>query len=70
MAFAGFDVPLQMDIPAEKMILGVQGIDAARRDRLIKVNPVHTTSTTFSRVIELSCKDVIFLYKEKGSTYL
>jgi CCR4-NOT complex subunit CAF16 len=36
-AFAGFDVPLQMDIPAEKMIFGVQGIDAERRDRLIKV---------------------------------
>lgn len=37
MAFAGFDVPLQMDVPAEKMIMGVQGIDASRRERLIKV---------------------------------
>lgn len=36
-AFAGFDVPLQMDISAEKMIFGVQGIDPNRRDRLIKV---------------------------------
>lgn len=36
-AFAGFDVPLQMDVPAEKMIMGVQGIDASRRERLIKV---------------------------------
>jgi hypothetical protein len=37
-AFAGFDVPLQMDVAAEKMIFGVQGIDATRRDRLIKVS--------------------------------
>lgn len=36
-AFAGFDVSLQMDVPAEKMIFGVQGIDASRRERLIKV---------------------------------
>lgn len=36
-AFAGFDVPLQMDLSAEKMIFGVQGIDPERRDRLIKV---------------------------------
>lgn len=36
-AFAGFDVPLQMDISAERMIFGVQGIDAERRSRLIKV---------------------------------
>ncbi len=38
MAFAGFDVPLQMDVAAEKMIFGVQGIDATRRDHLIKVS--------------------------------
>ena len=36
-AFAGFDVPLQMDISAEKMIYGVQGIDPKRRETLIKV---------------------------------
>ncbi|KAI5074579.1 hypothetical protein GOP47_0010540 [Adiantum capillus-veneris] len=36
-AFAGFDVPLQMDLSAEKMIFGVQGIDPDRRNRLIKV---------------------------------
>lgn len=36
-AFAGFDVPLQMDISAEKMIFGVQGIDPQRRAHLIKV---------------------------------
>ncbi|MCO5556291.1 hypothetical protein L7F22_009837 [Adiantum nelumboides] len=36
-AFAGFDVPLQMDLSAEKMIFGVQGIDADRRKRLINV---------------------------------
>lgn len=37
MAFAGFDVPLQMDVAAEKMIFGLQGIDPSRRERLIKV---------------------------------
>ncbi|KAL3620685.1 ABC transporter I member 20 [Castilleja foliolosa] len=36
-AFAGFEVPIQMDISAEKMIYGVAGIDPKRRDELIKV---------------------------------
>ncbi|KAI9154059.1 hypothetical protein LWI28_020414 [Acer negundo] len=36
-AFAGFDVPIQMDISAEKMIFGVAGIDPHRRAELIKV---------------------------------
>ncbi|BBN14360.1 CCR4-NOT complex subunit CAF16 [Marchantia polymorpha subsp. ruderalis] len=36
-AFAGFDVPLQMDIASEKMIFGVQGVDPERRAKLIKV---------------------------------
>ncbi|KAM7263251.1 hypothetical protein ACFE04_000934 [Oxalis oulophora] len=36
-AFAGFDVPIQMDISAEKMIFGVAGSDPQRRAELIKV---------------------------------
>ncbi|XP_065853245.1 ABC transporter I family member 20 [Euphorbia lathyris] len=36
-AFAGFDVPIQMDVSAEKMISGVAGIDPQRRAELIKV---------------------------------
>ncbi|KAK9272218.1 hypothetical protein L1049_002589 [Liquidambar formosana] len=36
-AFAGFDVPIQMDVSAEKMIFGVSGIDPQRRVELIKV---------------------------------
>ncbi|KNA19195.1 hypothetical protein SOVF_063790 [Spinacia oleracea] len=36
-AFAGFEVSIQMDISAEKMIFGVGGVDPARRDELIKV---------------------------------
>lgn len=36
-AFAGFEVPIQMDISAEKMIFGVSGTDPQRRDELIKV---------------------------------
>ncbi|XP_077218213.1 non-intrinsic ABC protein 9 [Tasmannia lanceolata] len=36
-AFAGFEVPIQMDISAEKMIFGVSGVDPQRRNELIKV---------------------------------
>lgn len=36
-AFAGFDVPIQMDISAEKMLFGVAGIAPERRAELIKV---------------------------------
>lgn len=36
-AFAGFEVPIQMDVSAEKLILGVGGIDRGRREELIKV---------------------------------
>ncbi|GMN44082.1 hypothetical protein TIFTF001_013273 [Ficus carica] len=36
-AFAGFDVPIQMDVSAEKLIFGVVGIDPQRRAELIKV---------------------------------
>ncbi|WZY79917.1 hypothetical protein YC2023_026301 [Brassica napus] len=36
-AFAGFEVSIQMDISAEKMIFGVAGIDPQRRAELIKV---------------------------------
>ena len=36
-AFAGFEVPIQMDISAQKMIFGVPGIDPQRRAELIKV---------------------------------
>ncbi|KAK4378819.1 hypothetical protein RND71_000681 [Anisodus tanguticus] len=36
-AFAGFEVPIQMDVSAEKMIFGVPGTDPQRRNELIKV---------------------------------
>ncbi|KAF7116174.1 hypothetical protein RHSIM_RhsimUnG0037800 [Rhododendron simsii] len=36
-AFAGFEVPIQMDVSADKMIFGVSGIDPHRRAELIKV---------------------------------
>ena len=35
--FAGFDVPIQMDVSPEKMNFGVAGIDPQRRSELIKV---------------------------------
>ncbi|KAK9692135.1 hypothetical protein RND81_09G242700 [Saponaria officinalis] len=36
-AFAGFEVSIQMNISAEKMIFGVEGVDPDRRTELIKV---------------------------------
>ncbi|PQQ10922.1 ABC transporter I family member 20 [Prunus yedoensis var. nudiflora] len=36
-AFAGFDVPIQMDVSADKLINGVSGVDPQRRAELIKV---------------------------------
>ncbi|KAF7154626.1 hypothetical protein RHSIM_Rhsim01G0130300 [Rhododendron simsii] len=36
-AFAGFEVPIQMDVFADKMIFGVSGVDPHRRAELIKV---------------------------------
>nr|GLL17594.1 ABC transporter I family member 20 [Ipomoea trifida] len=36
-AFAGFEVPIQMDVSAQKMIFGVAGVNPQRRDELIKV---------------------------------
>ncbi|XP_078443893.1 non-intrinsic ABC protein 9 [Wolffia australiana] len=36
-AFAGYEVSIQMDVSAEKMIFGVSGVDPQRRDELIKV---------------------------------
>ncbi|KAK3244132.1 hypothetical protein CYMTET_46245 [Cymbomonas tetramitiformis] len=41
-AFAGYNVPLQGDFSAEKMIHGIQGTDAARRDEIMEmldINP-------------------------------
>ncbi|MBA0731090.1 hypothetical protein Golax_020582, partial [Gossypium laxum] len=37
LASSGFEVPIQMDISAEKMIFGVAGIDPKRRYELVKV---------------------------------
>ncbi|KAI4318502.1 hypothetical protein MLD38_032199 [Melastoma candidum] len=42
-AFAGFEVPIQMDVSAQKMIFGVTGIDPRRRDELIKVLDIDLT---------------------------
>lgn len=50
MAFAGFEVPIQMDISAEKMIFGVAGIDPQRRAELIKV------------LLQISCSSLSHAY--------
>lgn len=36
-AFAGYGVPLQGDITAGKMIFGVEGVDPARREELVRL---------------------------------
>ncbi|GAB4835647.1 ABC transporter I member 20, variant 2 [Ancistrocladus abbreviatus] len=42
-AFAGFEVSIQMDVSAEKMIFGLPGIDPERRSELIKVLDIDLT---------------------------
>ncbi|KAF7054065.1 hypothetical protein CFC21_061824 [Triticum aestivum] len=42
-AFAGYQVNIQMDISAEKMLFGVTGVDPQRRDELIKILDVDLT---------------------------
>lgn len=42
-AFAGYQVNIQMDISAEKMIFGVAGVDPKRRDELIKTLDIDLT---------------------------
>lgn len=37
MAFAGFEVPIQMAVSTEKLIFGVAGVDPKRRAELINV---------------------------------
>ncbi|RYR67702.1 hypothetical protein Ahy_A03g014098 isoform C [Arachis hypogaea] len=44
-AFAGYEVAIQMDVSAENMIFGVAGIDPERRAELIKVLGVERTAS-------------------------
>jgi CCR4-NOT complex subunit CAF16 len=37
-AFSGYQVNIQMDISAERMIFGVAGVDPKRREELIKAS--------------------------------
>lgn len=52
-AFAGFEVPIQMDISAEKMIFGVAGIDPQRRDELIKVSRYIIQKSGFGEMVKV-----------------
>ena len=56
MAFAGYQVNIQMDISAEKMIFGVAGVDPKRRDELIKASEL-------SKLVKVSCI-LIFLMEQ------
>ena len=58
-AFAGYNIPLQGDFSALKMIEGIQGVDKARRERLVKVLDIdpawrmHTVSEGQRRRVQL-----------------
>ena len=58
-AFAGYNVPLQGDIPAGKMIDGIGGVDPERKKRLMKVLDIdpnwrmHTVSEGQRRRVQL-----------------
>ncbi|KAF3457456.1 hypothetical protein FNV43_RR02114 [Rhamnella rubrinervis] len=59
-AFAGFEVPVQMDISAEKMIFGVGWIDPQRRSELIKILIYDGGCTKYPVQI---CMDLLKLFK-------
>jgi len=62
-AFAGFEVPIQMDISDEKMIFVVAGIDPARRAELIKVR----SCARFSINMYVNCLSLHeFLHVRRG----
>lgn len=67
-AFAGFQVSIQMDISAEKMIFGIAGIDPKRREELIKVLDIdlswrmHTASDGQRRRVQI-CMGLLKPYK-------
>ncbi|QDZ17918.1 P-loop-containing nucleoside triphosphate hydrolase [Chloropicon primus] len=58
-AFAGYNIPLQGDFSALKMIDGIQGVDQARKERVIKVLDIdpewrmHTVSEGQRRRVQL-----------------
>jgi hypothetical protein len=54
-AFAGYQVNIQMDISAEKMIFGVTDVDPQRRDELIKASsfPIDPAALTSSLVYQI-----------------
>lgn len=54
-AFAGFEVPIQMDISAEKMIFGVPGTDPQRRDELIKVWMENERTFSVRKFLKVPC---------------
>ncbi|KMZ62615.1 ABC transporter I family member 20 [Zostera marina] len=67
-AFAGFQVSIQIDISVEKMIFGVAGIDPKRREELIKVLDIdlswrmHTASDGQRRRVQI-CMGLLKPYK-------
>ncbi|GJN08045.1 hypothetical protein PR202_ga25930 [Eleusine coracana subsp. coracana] len=49
-AFAGYQVNIQMDISAEKMIFGVAGVDPKRREELIKASSLfHSVNSVLKK---------------------
>ncbi|KAJ8754039.1 hypothetical protein K2173_001937 [Erythroxylum novogranatense] len=65
-AFAGFEVPIQMDVSAEKLIFGLAGIDPQRRVELIKVLDIdlswrmHKVSDGQRRRVQICMPTIIY----------
>ncbi|TYK30838.1 ABC transporter I family member 20 isoform X2 [Cucumis melo var. makuwa] len=68
MAFAGFDVPIQMAVSAEKLIFGVGGVDPKRRVELINILDIdlswkmHKVSDGQRRRVQI-CMGLLKAYK-------
>lgn len=59
-AFAGFEVPIQMAVSAEKLIFGVGGVDPKRRDELINVRWSYNCMLHFCKLRFLGSHIVFF----------
>lgn len=60
MAFAGFDVPIQMAVSAEKLIFGVGGVDPKRRVELINVRRSYNCMLHFCKLLGFLVSRIVF----------
>ncbi|KAG7024037.1 ABC transporter I family member 20 [Cucurbita argyrosperma subsp. argyrosperma] len=74
-AFAGFEVPIQMAVSAEKLIFGVGGVDPQRRAELINILDIdlswtmHKVSDGQRRRVQI-CMGLLKAYKRTVESWL